>query len=51
VPDRVPAVTVQRNCASGMEAIAEAASRIRSGECRAVLAAGGIDEQNPAAVL
>src|SRR5271168_2588992 len=38
IPHRVPAMTVQRNCASGMEAIAEAASRIRAGQGRAVLA-------------
>src|ERR1051325_876700 len=30
VPDEVPAFTVQRNCASGMEAVAEAAQRIRA---------------------
>ena len=29
VPERVPAFTVQRNCASGMEAVAEASRRIR----------------------
>ncbi len=40
LPARVPAMTVQRNCASGMEAIAEAAARIRAGRCRAVLAGG-----------
>ncbi|MGB7159493.1 MAG: thiolase family protein [Tepidisphaeraceae bacterium] len=40
VPSRVPAMTVQRNCASGMEAIAEAAARIRSGQGRAILAGG-----------
>jgi len=40
VPYRVPAMTVQRNCASGMEAVADAASRIRTGEARAVLAGG-----------
>jgi acetyl-CoA acetyltransferase family protein len=40
VPHRVPALTVQRNCASGIEAIAEAASRIRSGQSRAILAGG-----------
>src|SRR5438034_5306848 len=28
VPHRVPALTVQRNCASGLEAVAEAAGRI-----------------------
>jgi acetyl-CoA acetyltransferase family protein len=40
VPWRVPAMTVQRNCASGMEAIADAAERIRSGRGRAILAGG-----------
>ena len=35
-----PALTVQRNCASGMEAVAEAAMRIRSQGARAVLAGG-----------
>jgi len=40
VPWRVPAMTVQRNCASGMEAIADAASRIRAGQGRAILAGG-----------
>jgi acetyl-CoA acetyltransferase family protein len=40
VPDRVPAMTVQRNCASGMEAIAQGAARIRSGSARVILAGG-----------
>jgi acetyl-CoA C-acetyltransferase/acetyl-CoA acyltransferase len=40
IPHNVPALTVQRNCASGMEAIAEAAGRIRSGQGRAILAGG-----------
>jgi acetyl-CoA C-acetyltransferase/acetyl-CoA acyltransferase len=40
VPARVPAMTVQRNCASGMEAIADAAARIRAGQGRAILAGG-----------
>ncbi len=40
IPHRVPALTVQRNCASGMEAVAQAAARIRSAEARAVLAGG-----------
>jgi acetyl-CoA C-acetyltransferase/acetyl-CoA acyltransferase len=40
VPHAVPAMTVQRNCASGMEAIAEAASRIRSRRGHAILAGG-----------
>lgn len=40
VPHHVPALTVQRNCASGMEAIAEAAGRIRVGEGQVMLAGG-----------
>src|SRR5438552_7770740 len=40
VPARVPAMTVQRNCASGMESIADAAARIRAGQGRAILAGG-----------
>jgi acetyl-CoA acetyltransferase family protein len=40
VPARVPAMTVQRNCASGMEAIAEAAARIRADGSRAMIAGG-----------
>jgi acetyl-CoA acetyltransferase family protein len=40
IPHRVPAMTVQRNCASGMEAIADAAARIRHGQGRAILAGG-----------
>src|SRR2546423_9185901 len=38
VPHRVPALTVQRNCASGLESVADGASRIPSGQHRAVLA-------------
>jgi acetyl-CoA acetyltransferase family protein len=40
VPASVPGLTVQRNCASGMEAVAEAAGRIRHRVARAVLAGG-----------
>jgi acetyl-CoA C-acetyltransferase/acetyl-CoA acyltransferase len=40
VPDAVPACTVHRNCASGMEAVADAADRIRLGRARLVLAGG-----------
>ena len=32
VPQHVPAFTVNRNCASGLEAVVEAAYRIRSGD-------------------
>jgi acetyl-CoA C-acetyltransferase/acetyl-CoA acyltransferase len=40
VPERVPGVTVHRNCASGMESVASAAQRVRLGEARLVLAGG-----------
>ena len=37
---------MQRNCASGMEAIAEAAARIRTGRGRAILAGGAESMSN-----
>ncbi len=40
VPERVPAYSVQRNCASGMQAVASAMAQIRSGTSRIVLVAG-----------
>lgn len=40
VPQRIPGLTVQRNCASGMESIAEASLRIRAGYGRVMLAGG-----------
>ena len=40
VPERIPGVTVHRNCASGMEAVSDAAYRIAAGESRVVLAGG-----------
>jgi acetyl-CoA acetyltransferase family protein len=40
IPEHVPGVTVHRNCASGMEAVADAALRIRAGEASLVLAGG-----------
>jgi acetyl-CoA acetyltransferase family protein len=40
IPEPVPAATVHRNCASGMEAVADAARRIASGEGRLMLAGG-----------
>jgi acetyl-CoA C-acetyltransferase/acetyl-CoA acyltransferase len=46
IPQSVPAMTVQRNCASGMEAIAEASNRIRSGQERVVLAGGAESMSN-----
>lgn len=40
VPQHVPAFTVHRNCASGMESITTAASRIWNGEAEIILAGG-----------
>ena len=40
IPPAVPALTVQRNCASVMEAVALAATRIQAGQAKAVLAGG-----------
>jgi acetyl-CoA C-acetyltransferase/acetyl-CoA acyltransferase len=39
VPGKVPAFTVSRNCASGIESVVEAAYRIRSGDADLVVAA------------
>jgi len=46
IPQHVPALTVQRNCASGMEALAEAALRIESGRARAIVAGGAESMSN-----
>ena len=40
LPVQIPGVTVNRLCASGLEAIAQAAMRIRSGGSRVVIAGG-----------
>ncbi len=40
LPDSVPAMTVNRFCASGLEVISLAANRIRLGEANCILAAG-----------
>ncbi len=40
VPKNVPAFTVQRNCASGMEAVAQAAMLISTGRAEVVVAGG-----------
>ncbi|NIR31015.1 MAG: acetyl-CoA C-acyltransferase [Gammaproteobacteria bacterium] len=40
LPDAVPGVTVNRFCASGLEAVAQAANRIRLGEADVIVAAG-----------
>jgi len=50
VPEPVPAATVHRNCASGMEAVADAADRIAAGRARLVLA-GGIESMSQIPLL
>jgi acetyl-CoA acetyltransferase family protein len=45
VPRSVPALTVHRNCASGLEAVALGAQMIRSGRARAVLV-GGVESMS-----
>ena len=40
IPERAPALTVQRNCASGMEAIALAHDRIAAGHAELIVAGG-----------
>jgi acetyl-CoA acyltransferase len=47
IPQEVPGVTVNRLCASGMEAIAQCARAIRSGEA-SVLLAGGVESMSRA---
>ena len=50
VPRQVPGLSLQRNCASGMEAIAEAVLRIRGGQGEAMLAGGAESMSNVPAV-
>ncbi|MFQ5742540.1 MAG: thiolase family protein, partial [Acidobacteriota bacterium] len=45
LPRAIPAVTVQRNCGSGMEAITTAVERIRCGRARIVVA-GGVESMS-----
>src|SRR4029077_13715775 len=45
IPERVPAATVHRNCASGMESVATAAQRIRLGDAR-LMVAGGMESMS-----
>jgi acetyl-CoA acyltransferase len=40
LPDSVPGMTINRFCASGLQAVAQAADRIRLGEAEVMLAAG-----------
>ena len=57
IPDAVPAITVQRNCASGMEAVADAAGRIarRAGAIGAdaphLILAGGAESMSMVPLL
>ena len=46
VPKTVPAVTVHRNCASGIEAVTSAAAQIQIGEARTVLVGGAESMSN-----
>jgi acetyl-CoA acetyltransferase family protein len=50
IPKHVPALTVQRNCASGIEAISQAWLRIQSGEGELYLA-GGVESMSSTPVL
>lgn len=50
VPQHVPAHTVHRNCASGMQAITDAAEKILSGRAEVVLA-GGVESMTHAPLL
>jgi acetyl-CoA C-acetyltransferase/acetyl-CoA acyltransferase len=50
IPERVPGYTVHRNCASGMESVADAHYRIAAGEARLVLA-GGIESMSQIPLL
>jgi len=50
VPESVPAWTVQRNCASGMQALDSAARNIASGRSELVLA-GGVEAMSHAPIL
>jgi len=40
LPDTVPGITINRFCASGLQAVADAANRIRLGEADVMIAAG-----------
>ncbi len=47
IPDHVPAVTIQRQCSSAMQALAQAALYIQAGEYQMVLA-GGVESMSNA---
>lgn len=44
-PDRVPGLTINRFCTSGLDACAMAAARVRSGEC-GLLLGGGVESMS-----
>ena len=50
IPERVPGLTVHRNCASGMESVGLAAERIQLGRARLVLA-GGVESMSQVPLL
>ncbi len=50
LPDSVPAVTVNRLCASGLEAIVQAARQIQCGDADVVLA-GGVESMSRAPIV
>ncbi len=50
IPRHVPAHTVHRNCASGMQAVTDAAEKILSGRAEVVLA-GGVESMTHAPLL
>ncbi len=45
LPEKIPAFTVHRNCASGMEAMTTAMSRIQNGEAE-IIVAGGVESMS-----
>ena len=45
LPQHIPAFTVHRNCASGMEAFTTASCKIRGGESK-VIAVGGVESMS-----
>lgn len=50
LPEHIPAFTVHRNCASGMEAFTSAASKIRNGESE-IIAVGGVESMSNIGLL
>lgn len=50
IPISVPAMTVNRNCASGLEAVVNGADKIRSGRCEITLV-GGVESMSQFPIL